>query len=186
MMAPWSRRRARTGLGLVPISKDRSVGRRTAVRRLAGWLLMGLVLFQVGCYSYLPLQTELPRSPEVKVMLNDRGRVQLGEGMGPFVEAVEGVVAGEDSLAVRLKVSRVVYLRGGTAVWAGEEVAIQRSGIMGYQGRQFSKGRSWALAGLTAAVVIYSIYAISLDVFGDERSDVCRGQGCGPGETVRW
>jgi hypothetical protein len=119
-------------------------------------------------------------------MLNDRGRVQVGEGMGSSVEAVEGVVAGEDSSLVRLKVSRVVYLRGGTAIWAGEEVAIERSGIMGYQGRQFSKGRSWALAGLTAAVVVYSILSISLDVFGDERDDVCRGQGCGPNEQVRW
>lgn len=145
-----------------------------------------LVLFQVGCYSYLPMQTELPRSPEVRVMVNDRGRVELGAGLGPSVEAVEGVVAGEDSTTLRLKVSRVVYLRGGSSVWAGEEVVIPKAGVSGYRGRQFSKARSWALFGVTVAVVAYSILTVNLDLFGNERGEPCTDPNCGPNTSVRW
>lgn len=153
---------------------------------MVGGLSLLLVLFQVGCYSYLPMQTELPRSPEVRVMLNDRGRVDVSAGMGPSVEAVEGVVAGEDSSTIRLKVSRVVFLRGGSSVWAGEEVVIPKSGVLGFRGRQFSKARSWALFGLTAAVVAYSILTINLDLFGDEQDERCTDPDCGPNSSVRW
>jgi len=153
---------------------------------MVGGLSLLLVLFQAGCYSYLPLQTELPRTPEVRVTLNDRGRVDVGEAMGPSVEWIEGAVAGEDSTTVRVKVTRVVYARGGSSVWTGEDVTIPKAGILGFQGRQFSKSKSWALAGLTAAVIVYSVLSISLDLFGDESEDRCTGPSCGPGETIRW
>ena len=172
---------------MAPTGKELTltISRRGIPRRLMGGLTLLLVLFQVGCYSYLPLQTELPRSPEVRIVLNDRGRVQVGEGMGPFVEWVEGAVAAEDSTNIRLKVSRVVYLRGGTSIWTGEEVEIPKSGIMGFQARQFSKARSWALAGATAAVVVYSILSINFNLFGNETPDRCTGPGCGPSEQLQ-
>lgn len=153
---------------------------------MVGGLSLLLVLFQAGCYSYLPLQTELPRTPDVRVMLSDRGRVEVGDAMGPSVESIEGAVAGEDSTTVRVKVTRVVYTRGGSSIWTGEEVTIPKSGILGFQGRQFSKSRSWALAGLTAAVIAYSILSVNFDLFGNERPDRCTGPSCGPGETIRW
>lgn len=186
MTARWWRRRARTASVPVPTGKGTSVIRRTSVRRLVGGLSLLLVLFQVGCYSYLPMQAELPRSPEVKVLLNDRGRVEVGAGMGPSVESIEGVVASEDSATVRLKVSRVVYLRGGSSVWTGEEVAIPKAGVLGFQGRQFSKARSWTLFGLTVAVVAYSILTVSFDLFSDDQDPRCTGPTCGPNTDVRW
>lgn len=167
-------------------SNAQSVGRRSVLRRFAGWCTLALSLFQFGCYSYLPLQTELPRSPEIRVLLNDRGRVAVGEAMGPFVEWIEGSVAGEDSSAVRVRVTRVVYTRGGTSIWTGEEVTVPRAGILGFQGRQFSKARSWALAGLTAAIVVYSILSVNFDLFNDEQEDRCTDPTCGPNTSVRW
>lgn len=82
----------------------------------------------------------------------------------------------------RLKVSRVVYLRGGSSLWTGEEVEIPAVGIAGFQGRQFSKVRSWALAGATLGVVAYSILNINLNLFGDESPDRCTGTNCGPSD----
>ena len=152
---------------------------------MVGGLSLLLVLFQVGCYSYLPMQTEVPRSPEVRVLLNDRGRTELGAGLGPPVEAIEGVVASEDSSAIRLKVSRVIHIRGGSSVWAGEELAIPKAGVLGFQGRQFSKARSWALFGLTAAVVAYSILTVNFDLFNDDQDPRCTGPTCGPNTSVR-
>jgi hypothetical protein len=105
--------------------------------------------------------------------------------MGPFVESVEGILAGEDSTVVRLKVNRVLYARGGSALWSGETVEIPRDGILGFQGREFSKQRSWLLAGATVAVVAVSLLTISLDVFGKEPSEPCTGPGCGDNSALR-
>lgn len=147
---------------------------------------MLLVLFQVGCYSYLPMQTEVPRSGEVMVQLNDRGRVDVSAGMGPNVEAIEGLVVGADSATVRLKVSRVVYFRGGSSIWAGEEVTIAQSGVSGFRTRQFSKGRTWTLAGLVAAVLVISVITADLDLFNNEPDpDRCIGPTCGTNPSVR-
>lgn len=154
-------------------------------RRFVGAVcLLGLV-FQAGCYRYLPLQSELPQTAEAKVILNERGQLQMADGMGPFVESVEGVLAGEDSAAVRLKVSRVMYVRGGSAMWSGESVSIPKDGILGFQGRELSKQRSWLLAGATVAVVAYSILNTSLDVFGNSGTEPCTGPHCGDNSALR-
>lgn len=138
------------------------------------------MLFQVGCFSYLPLHTELPKaSDEVRVVLNDRGRVETSAALGSLVESVEGIVVGQDSVTVRLKVSRVVYLRGGSSIWTGEEVEIPVAGVTGFQARQFSKARSWALAGVTVGTVAFSILNINLNVFGRESEERCTGPNCG-------
>jgi hypothetical protein len=141
-----------------------------------------LVLFQVGCYSYLPLQTELPLSKEVRIVLNGRGRVEVSAAMGPMVEWVEGTVVGQDSVTMRLNVSRVVYLRGGSSTWTGEEVGIPVAGVAGFQARQFSKVRTWALVGATMGVVAFSILNINLNIFGNGSEDRCTGQNCGPND----
>jgi hypothetical protein len=139
-----------------------------------------LVLFQVGCFSYLPLHTELPKaSDEVRVVLNDRGRVEASAALGPMVESVEGTVVGQDGVTVRLIVSRVIYLRGGSSIWTGEEVEIPVAGVTGFQARQFSKARSWALAGVTVGAVAFSILNINLNVFGRESGERCTGPNCG-------
>lgn len=162
------------------------VNRRTTVRRLVGGLCLLLVLFQSGCFSYLPLQSELPQTQEVRVVLNDRGRATVADGVGPAVDWLEGTVAGADENTVRLRVTRVVYLRGGSALWTGEEVAIPNDGVMGFQGRQFSKAKSWALFGVTVAAITYLVLNINLDLFGNESEERCTGPTCGPNTEVRW
>ncbi len=167
-------------------SKGPTVGRRTTVRRLIGGLTLLLVLFQAGCFTYLPLQSELPQSPEVRVLLNDRGRVAVADGVGSGVDWIEGAMAGADSATVRLRVSRVVYIRGGSSIWTGEEVVVPRDGVMGFQGREFSKAKSWALFGVTVAALTWFVLNVNLDLFGDEKDDRCTGTNCGPNTEVRW
>jgi hypothetical protein len=141
---------------------------------------MLLVLFQVGCYSYLPLQTDRPEQADVRVVLNDRGRAEMSAGLGPLADWVEGTVVRQDSATLRMKVIRVVYIRGGSSVWTGEEVDIPAAGIAGFQARQFSKARSWALFGATVGFVALSILTTSLDIFGPGKPpEPCTGPNCG-------
>lgn len=106
----------------------------------------------------------------------------MSAGLGPLAEWVEGTVTNQDSASVRLKVTRVVYIRGGSAIWTGEEVEIPAYAITGFQSRQFSKARTWALAGATLGMVALSILTTSLDLFGTQPPDRCTGPTCLPGE----
>jgi hypothetical protein len=120
------------------------------------------------------------------VLLNDSGRIGVMEELGPLVSWVEGAVVRQDSTTVRLRVSRVVYTAGGSALWSGEEVDLPKSGVLGFRGRQFSKAKSWALAGAVVAVVTFSILSVNLDLFNDGEEPRCTGPTCGDGQAIRW
>jgi hypothetical protein len=120
------------------------------------------------------------------VVLNDIGRVQAAPALGPGVDWVEGAIAGQDSLKVRILVNQVRDLRGGTSTWTGEEVEIARDGIAGFRALTLSKQRSWLLAGVVVGAVVISIVMTNLSLFGDgEGDEICR-RNCNPNPSIRW
>lgn len=164
-------------------SVDRS-GR--AWRRFTAGLCAVLLSFQVGCYSYLPVQ-DTPPAPgrNVGITLNDRGRQLTGERLGPDAERIDGIIVSQSEASVTVSVNRVRSMRGSSSIWAGEQVEIPREGIRGFQERQLSKGRTAMLAvGLVVgAVAIASL--ISLTVGGNGRTEfpgLCPPD-CGPNPT---
>ena len=62
------------------------LGGRAARARIA----LGLLLLQLtGCYQYVPVGTpQLPAGALVSVGLNDRGRVELADRIGPGVRTL--------------------------------------------------------------------------------------------------
>ena len=141
-------------------------------RRLVGAVCAGLLVFQWGCFSYLPVQSAPPAVAErVAVVLNDRGRADLAERLGAGVDRVEGTVLERTEGAVVLAVSGLKDIRGGASQWSGETVAIPNSAILGYRPRQLSKGKTALLVGATVFVIGALAFGVSLDVFGDERPD---------------
>ena len=133
------------------------VSRAGFSRRLTGGLCAGLLLFQTGCYTFLPLQ-EQEQAPQaiIAVVLNDRGRALMGDQLGETIDRVEGVLVESSETAVKLQVSRTVSLQGSTAIWAGEEVIVLREGVRGFQARQFSRGRTvmFSIAAVVGLAVI--------------------------------
>ena len=110
-------------------------------------LCAGLLLFQSGCHTLLPMQESAPVPQTlVAVVLNDRGRALVGDRLGETIDRVEGVLIESSETAVKLQVSRTVSLRGSSAIWAGEEVLVPREGVRGFQPRQFSRGRTTVFA----------------------------------------
>lgn len=133
------------------------VGRPGLSRRLTAGLCAGLLLFQSGCYTLLPLQEQAPVPQSlVAVVLNDRGRALMGDRLGETIDRVEGVLVESSETAVKLHVSRTVSLQGSTAIWAGEEVVVQREGVRGFRARQFSRGRTamFSIAAVVGLAVI--------------------------------
>ncbi len=126
---------------------------------------------QIGCYSYLPVQSTPPiPAQQVGVVINDRGRVLLGDRVGVSVDRVDGKVVSHNNGSLTIDVYRVTDLRGNTSTWTGERVAIPEEAILGYRARKLSKWRSFLLVGAIAVSVILSL-GTSLDLFGDGVSD---------------
>lgn len=125
---------------------------------------------QMGCYSYLPVQSAPPANGATAVVINDKGRLALNERMGSLVERIEGQITGRSNGMVTMAVHRVVDVRGNTSTWTGEQVTIPEDGIMGYRARKISKIKTALLIGVSVAVVIFTL-GTSLDVFGDPKGD---------------
>lgn len=159
-----------------------------AISRGSGWprrfiagLCATLLAVQSGCHTFLPIQESVPEQGLiVGVVLNDRGRVLVGERLGETVDRVDGVLTASSETSITLSVTRTRSLRGTHAVWTGESVVIPREGIRGFQERQFSRGRSVLLS--VAIVVGVALVAglVSLAVGGFGRGD--GGGGDPPGQ----
>jgi hypothetical protein len=120
------------------------------------------------------------------VILNDRGRFQMADVLGPMVDVVEGSVARQDPSSVRLLVYRVKDLRGGVSTWTGETIDVPREGIAGFRERKLSKARSWVLAGTLVGAVVISALLLDLNLFGDPQGDApCTGPACGTNPSIR-
>jgi hypothetical protein len=103
-------------------------------------------------------------------VLNDRGRVLLGDRVGASVDRIDGKVVSLQNGALVLDVYRVTDLRGNTATWTGERVSIPEEAILGYRPRTLSKFKTFLLVG-TIALAIISSLGKSLDLFGDPVTD---------------
>lgn len=153
-----------------PIARGRRVA--GSARRLTAVLCFMLVGVQTGCHTYLPVTAAVPdRGESVGVRLNDQGRALLSGRLGELVERVDGELIAESDSAITLNVSRTRSLRGGHSVWAGEPVEIPRAGIMGFQKREFSRGRTLLMTIALVVGVVAIGSAIGLDVIGLGRGD---------------
>lgn len=140
-------------------------------RRFSAMLCIALLGFQTGCHTYLPVSSAVPdRGETVGVVLNDYGRAQLGSRLGELVERVDGELIAQTDSAITLNVSRTRSLRGSHSIWAGEPVEIPKAGVLGFQKRQFSRGRSvFMTIGIVLGIVALGS-AIGLSVGGFGRS----------------
>lgn len=157
--------------------------RSVRVRRASALLCAGLLAVNTACHQYLPLQESVPQGragESIGVVLNDRGRLLVGDRLGESVDRVVGQLVSDTGSTITLSVSSTLSLRGSHSVWTGEEVSIPKEGIRGYQERQFSRGRTTALSlGLVLAMVA-AAGVITLVAGGLGRGD--GGGGGGPGE----
>lgn len=144
-----------------------SMNRRGRVwRRFVGGLSAVALALQLGCYSYLPLQTSVPATGKrIAVVLNDRGRASVSDRLGSALDKVDGLLVSGDEQSITLEVYRTFDLRGNAASWTGERVQVSRDGIAGYQERQFSKKRTVLLSATLVGVVAASLLMVNLDLF---------------------
>ena len=94
--------------------------------------------------------------------LNDRGRVALGDQIGPSATRVEGQVASASDSMYSLRVSSVSYLNGQSNRWSGEPLAVPANLVSQVKQRTFSRSRTVSLAVAAAATLAVLLKSTNL------------------------
>ena len=143
----------------------------TIAQRSVGVLCALALALQIGCFSCLPVQSAPPLpAQQVGIVINDRGRLLLGDRVGASVDRIDGKVISRQDGSIVVDVYRVTDLRGNTATWTGERVSIPDEAILGYRARTFSKMKTLLLVGSIVIAIVASL-GRSLDLFGDELAE---------------
>jgi hypothetical protein len=124
------------------------------VRR--GWsaLLLAALSPLAGCYATRPVTTAPAPGTTLLLDLSDRGRVALGDRIGPSAATIEGVLQSPGDTLYQLRVSSVTYLNGQNNRWSGESLAVPVSLVSRARYREFSRSRTAAIGvGIAAALV---------------------------------
>ena len=134
-------------------------------------------MLQPGCYNAVPVTgAALTPIGEVTIVVNDRGRLLVGNRLGPLVETLKGRIVRADSLQVEMAVETAEDVRGKLARWGGERFTIPREGINSVIEKKVSKKRTWLLVG-GIAVGIVSFF-LGIKAVGKGGSE--GGEGPGP------
>jgi hypothetical protein len=108
-----------------------------------------------ACYKSVPLETSTPPIGEtVSFIISDRGRVSLGERMGPGLARIDGRMMGTEGDQYVIDVFRTAQIGGGTSLWAGETMRLDRAFVDRLEGRQLSRKRTLLVATAATAVVV--------------------------------
>lgn len=125
------------------------------MRRVHRWVGVCFVAVVPACYKSVPLETSTPPIGEtVSFIISDQGRVSLGERMGPGLARIDGRMMGTEGDQYVIDVFRTAQIGGGTSLWAGETMRLDRAFVARLEGRQLSKTRTWLVATAVTAVVV--------------------------------
>ena len=145
----------------------------------SGCLLAFLSGVASGCYVYGPAPVNAAPGTRVQLELNDRGRVGLGNNIGPTGGIVEGIVQSNSDSAYSLKVNRVEYMNGQWNAWNGEQLIVPKEFVGTAKERTFSQSRTWLVAGGVVLAALAFISSRNLLGFGSGS----RSSGGGPPKT---
>ena len=150
-------------------------------RRRAAAMLVLITPYLTGCYTIQPVAgADAPSGAQLVAEVTDRGRVELGDMLGPGVVRVHGRLASATDSAYVLQVSRVDYLSGQQSFWTGERVSLDRNHISRLGERRISRSKSWLAAGVVTAAVAALAATVSLVAGGLGGGDKRPTPGPGP------
>jgi hypothetical protein len=157
-------------VSITPEAHKRQAHRASFRRRLIASVCAASLMLQQGCYSAIPVTgaSTMPRG-EVTIRVNDRGRLLIGNRLGPLVDKLQGRIVRADSTQVEMAVELAEDVRGTVARWGGERFTIPREGINTIDEKKLAKKRTWFLVGAIAAgVVLFFATGVARTFFGSE------------------
>jgi hypothetical protein len=141
----------------------------TSVVRAAALALAAGVA--TGCYSHVSLPSPAPVGREIQLDINDRGRVALGDSLGPSVRFVDGRLASVSESTYVLNVSSVGYVNGTENKWSGERLAVRSSLVGSVREKRLDRGRTFLTIGAAVVATVAFIVTRSLAGSGSPTVD---------------
>lgn len=112
----------------------------------------------MGCYEYKYTPVQPVAGMQLALDLNDRGRSELADHVGPEIMRVEGTLVSAADSEYVLRVARTFGFRGEEHRWNGEPVTIRYAHVGLVRERTFSAPRTVVLAGtITASAVAFVV-----------------------------
>lgn len=161
--APGPAAREPERLGMAGVGR---LARRLA--RRAGVAALALVaMHQAACYRYVPLSSAPDPGTVVRLELNDQGRAELADSIGPSANRIEGKVRSAANGAYELDVSSVWYFTGRMQRWSGESLRIPASYVGQLREKRFDRKRTFTVGAGAVAAVVLAIIGADLVGSGD-------------------
>ena len=107
-----------------------------------------------GCYVYEPVTASmLAPGKSVAIDLNDLGRLNLAQLIGPEVKRVSGVLVSQTPNEYVLRINQLTFFNQKEAAWSGEAVTIRNDYVSTLYEEKLSSSRTaLAVAGGAGAV----------------------------------
>jgi hypothetical protein len=138
-----------------------------AIRATGPAAIVAWSAVSAGCYRYAPIepQAQPALGTDVRVRLTDAGAVSLAPLIGNRVELVDGRLFSVADTSITLAVTATTGRLGEETPWRGEEVAIPRTMLSGFERRTLDRRKSWLVGGIALGVV--AAVAIGFSVTGN-------------------
>ena len=119
-----------------------------------------------GCYAYVPTTSAPAAGTEVAVFLTDRGRAAVTDRVGPEMDQLRGRLLSSTDDSVTIVMLESVTLRGVSAQWTEERIAVSRDHLGSIRTRQFSRARTSIVAGTVGVAAVVFVVAGGLGIGG--------------------
>jgi hypothetical protein len=144
----------------------------TAVARLAARRVMqsGFVALAAvcgGCYEYGPMpmmRQSDGRREVVELLLNERGRADLVNEVGPDAMSVEGALVARADSSVTVSIQSVMSISRSVTKWSGERLVVRTSQLRDIRIKRLSRSKTFTAVG--AAIGGAFVFIISRTLGG--------------------
>jgi len=124
---------------------------------------MALAVLCTGCYEYGPMpQARGNGRQTVELLLNERGRADFVDRIGPDALSLEGVLVERRDSTVAIDISSVRYINQSVTKWTGERLVVVNGQLRDIRNKRLSVSKTGfaigsAIGGLVAFIVTRSL-----------------------------
>lgn len=130
--------------------------------------VVALAATSAGCYEYGPMpMTPRPGSQTVELLLNERGRADFVNTLGPDAISLEGTLVDRKDSVITVNVQSVRYISQSTTKWAGERLVVTSGQLRDIRNKRFSVGKTGIAVATSVGALLVFIVSRSLGGGGD-------------------